>query len=64
MKFYTRTKMMVLRVSQLAKIPTLFLIDGNHLIKERGNYLTAKKERELNDDQRNTQNAALNVDLF
>ena len=43
-------------VSQLAKIPTLFL-------KKRGNYLSAYKERDLKDTQRNIQNSALNIDF-
>ena len=52
-----------IKVSQMAKITTPFPRD--HWIKKRGNYLTAKKrERDMKDTHRNTQNAALNVDLF
>ena len=40
-RFYTRGRIRGLRVPQLAEIPTFFMIGGNHLIKKRGNYLTA-----------------------
>ena len=41
----------------------MWWIGGDHRIKKRSNNLTAKKEEDLKNTQRNTQNVALNVNL-
>ena len=53
--------------SHLTKIPTFFS-DGDHWIKKWDIYLILficiEQKEDLKDTQRNTQNAALNVDIF
>ena len=61
-KFYNRTR---IRISRLSKIPTLFPDWSRSLNLEKG-YLfdCIEREEDFKDTSRNTQNAALNVDLF
>ena len=51
-------------VPEWAKIPTFFMISGDFWIKKRVIIWLLRKGRGLERHSRNTQNAALNVDLF
>ena len=56
---------MGIRVSQLAKIPRLFPDWWRSLNQEKGKLFDCiYREWELKDTQCNTQNVALNVDIF
>ena len=64
-KFYTRIRIRVYGFHNWLKFQPFFLIDGDHWLRKRDNYLIAyKREKDLKDTKRITKNAAFNVNLF